>query len=100
MKKAGLLSILLLLGFTEGQERKPTPYPAMAPVEQYLIAKAQDEIALARSAAPPSISADAEVLVLGRHGYEGGPNCFNPAAARSVLPQYLRRTEWALTGIA
>jgi hypothetical protein len=130
-KAAGLLWILLLLGFTEGQERKPTPYPAMAPVEQYLIPKAQDEIALARSAAPPSISADAEVLVLGRHGYEAavrgkngfvcmverswdagfddaefwnpkrrGPNCFNPAAARSVLPQYLRRTEWALTGIA
>src|SRR5258708_18007573 len=28
------------------------------------------EIALARSAAPPSISRDATVMVLGRHGYE------------------------------
>lgn len=28
------------------------------------------EIALARSAAPESISRDAEVMVLGRHGYE------------------------------
>ncbi|HEX6464739.1 MAG TPA: hypothetical protein VFZ98_09810, partial [Vicinamibacterales bacterium] len=26
------------------------------------------------------------------------PNCFNPPAVRSVLPQYLARTEWALAG--
>lgn len=26
------------------------------------------------------------------------PNCFNPPAVRSVLPQYLKRTEWALAG--
>jgi hypothetical protein len=45
-------------------------YPAMAPVEQYLEKSPADEIALARSAAPPSISADADVLVLGTHGYE------------------------------
>ena len=72
MNKPGVLSILLLLGLsgtTEAQERKPTPYAVMAPVEQYLIANAQDEIALARSAAPASISADAEVLVLAGHGY-------------------------------
>lgn len=47
-----------------------TPYPSMAPVEQYLMTDRDAEIALARSAAPESISADAEVLVLGRHGYE------------------------------
>jgi len=47
-----------------------TAYPEMAPVEQYRIANRDDEIALARSAAPPSISGDAEVLVLGSHGYE------------------------------
>jgi len=47
-----------------------TPYPEMAPADQYLIANREDEIARARSAAPPSISADAQVLVLGRHGYE------------------------------
>jgi hypothetical protein len=46
------------------------PYPAMAPLEQYLIADRNAEIVLARSAAPESISRDAEVLVLGRHGYE------------------------------
>jgi hypothetical protein len=26
------------------------------------------------------------------------PNCFNPPAALSVLPQYIKRTEWALAG--
>ncbi len=47
-----------------------TPYPSMAPVAQYLMDDRNSEIALARSAAPESISRDAEVLVLGRHGYE------------------------------
>jgi len=42
----------------------------MAPLEQYLIADRNAEITLARSAAPESISRDAEVLVLGRHDYE------------------------------
>ena len=46
------------------------PYPSMAPLEQYLIADRDAEIALARSAAPESISRDAEVLVLNRRGYE------------------------------
>jgi hypothetical protein len=46
-----------------------TLYASMAPIEQYLMDRT-DEIALARSAAPESISRDAEVLVLGRHGYE------------------------------
>ncbi len=27
------------------------------------------------------------------------PNCFNPPAVRSVLPQYLERTEWVLAGL-
>jgi hypothetical protein len=42
----------------------------MAPIEQYRMASADDEIALARSAAPRSVSADAQILVLGAHGYE------------------------------
>jgi hypothetical protein len=45
-------------------------YPNMAPLDQYLIADRNAEIELARSAAPVSISGDAEVLVLGQHGYE------------------------------
>lgn len=46
-----------------------TPYPRMAPVDSYLMDR-NAEIALARSAAPESISREATVLVLGRHGYE------------------------------
>jgi hypothetical protein len=45
------------------------PYPNMAPLGQYLMER-KAEIALARSAAPDSISHDAEVMVLGQHGYE------------------------------
>lgn len=45
------------------------PYPAMAPLNQYLIADEKAEIALARSAAPASISDAAEVMVLRREGY-------------------------------
>jgi hypothetical protein len=41
----------------------------MAPFDQYLIERTA-EIALAPSAAPESISPDAEVMVLGQHGYE------------------------------
>jgi hypothetical protein len=47
-----------------------TPYPSMAPLDKYLMPDRNEEIQLARSAAPDSISRDAEVLVLGRHGYE------------------------------
>src|SRR5580693_546752 len=45
-------------------------YPKMAPLDQYLMADRNAEIALARSAAPESISHDATVEVLGSHGYE------------------------------
>jgi hypothetical protein len=44
-------------------------YPSMAPLDQYLMER-NAEIALARSAAPESISRDAEILFLGQHGYE------------------------------
>jgi len=80
------------------------------------------EIALARSAAPKSISRDADVLVLGRHGFETAvkgkngfvciverswtsapdpdfwnpkvrvPMCLNAAAARSYLLRYIKTT--------
>jgi hypothetical protein len=101
----------------------------MAPLAQYLMADREAEIQLARSAAPSAISDHAEVLVLGRRGYETavqgsngfvcvverswmspfdgpefwnfklrGPICFNPAAARSVLPLTYKRTELVLAG--
>jgi hypothetical protein len=52
----------------QAQDAKAT-YPSMAPIEQYRMER-DAEIALARSAAPESISRDAEVVVLGARGYE------------------------------
>ena len=105
-----------------------TPYAKMAPVDQYLMADRAAEIALARSAAPESIARDAEVQVLGRHGFETAvkgtngfvcivgrgwtsapdadfwnpkvrvPMCFNAAAARSYLVRLTKETEWGLAG--
>ncbi|HTU51316.1 MAG TPA: hypothetical protein VMF56_12015 [Acidobacteriaceae bacterium] len=106
-------------------------YRSMAPVQQYLMTDRNAEIALARSAAPQSISRDATVMVLGRHGYttavEGkngfvcvvergwmspfdapqfwnpkmrGPICFNPPAARCILPLTLKRTDLVLRGLS
>src|SRR5580658_3195977 len=45
------------------------PYSAMAPLDRYLAPDENSEIALARSAAPASISDAAEVMVLRRDGY-------------------------------
>jgi hypothetical protein len=50
-------------------QSEKAPYPAMAPLDQYLVPDKNSEIALARTAAPPSISDAAEVMVLGRDGY-------------------------------
>lgn len=46
------------------------PYPAMAPIAQYMVATRADEIALAKSAAPASVADQASVMVLSAHGYE------------------------------
>jgi hypothetical protein len=130
MKSVSLLRLMALIviasASTQGQ---PALYPSMAPLEQYLMADRNAEIALARSAAPAAISSDADVLVLTRHGYETAvkgkngfvcvverswtaafhnaefwnpkiraPICFNPTAARSVLPLTVKRTELVLAG--
>src|SRR6266850_4116363 len=60
-------------------------YPSMAPLDQYLMER-NAEMALAKSAAPESISRDAEVMILGRHGYETavkGKNAFVCMVERS-----------------
>lgn len=62
------------------------PYPAMAPLDQYMISDEKTEIALARSAAPASISDSAEVMVLQRDGYKtvvNGTNGFVCLVERS-----------------
>ncbi|HEX4321587.1 MAG TPA: hypothetical protein VHZ52_11825 [Acidobacteriaceae bacterium] len=59
---------LSLPGSAQAQVEK-APYPTMAPLDQYLIPDEKAEIALARSAAPASVSDAAEVMVLHRDGY-------------------------------
>ena len=133
-KKVGAVAItsfalLVVLGaayLAMAQDAKTT-YSSMAPIDQYLMDRTA-EIALARSAAPESISGDAEVLVLGRHGFETAvkgkngfvciverswtstadpdfwnpkvrtPICWNAPAARSVLLRNIKRTGLILAG--
>jgi hypothetical protein len=71
----------------QAQESK-APYPAMAPLAQYLIADRDAEIALARSAAPPALSGDASVLVLEKDGYHSaieGKNGFTCVVERGWM---------------
>ena len=135
MKKFGAIAIksfalLVVLGtaYQAMAQDATAPYPKMAPIEQYLMPDRNAEIALARSAAPESISGNADVLVLGRHGFETAvkgkngfvcivgrswtsaadadfwdpkvrvPMCVNAAAAHSYLRRTTRITELILAG--
>ncbi len=68
VRSFGLVVLLGLAWQAQAQDAK-TAYPSMAPLDQYMMQR-DAEIALARSAAPQSISQDADVMVLGRRGYE------------------------------
>lgn len=124
------LAVLLALAATHPawSQDATTPYAKMAPVEQYLISDQGAEIVLARTAAPQSISRDAEVQVIGRHGFETAvkgkngfvcivgrswtsttdaefwnpkvrvPMCLNAAAAHTYLPRITKITDLALAG--
>jgi hypothetical protein len=66
-------------------------YHGMAPLDQYLMANRNAEIALARSAAPPSISRDAVVLVFEKSGYQTaveGKNGFTCLVERSWMSPF------------
>jgi hypothetical protein len=123
-------ALLVVLGtaYQAMAQDATTPYPKVAPIEQYLMDRTA-EITLARSAAPESVSRDATILVLGRKGYETaveGKNgfvcmvdrgwtgpfdwpefwnpkvraavCLNPQAARSILPIAYLRTRMVMAG--
>src|ERR1700726_1859832 len=86
----GAFALVIVLGeYWQAQAQDPkAPYASMAPLDQYLMADRNAEIALARSAAPEAISRDADVLVLGRHGYETavkGKNGFVCAVERGWM---------------
>jgi len=122
-----VVALVSAAGRSQAQDAK-TPYPKMAPVDQYMMERSA-EIAMALSAAPPSISGDAEVMVMGPHGYEvavkgkngfvcmvergwtaglddpvfwnpkiRGPICFNPPGARFNVPITVKKTELVLAG--
>jgi hypothetical protein len=125
--KTFTLLIILAAAYQAMAQDAKSPYANMAPIEQYLMDRT-DEIALARTAAPESISRDADVMLLGRHGFETvvkgrngfvciverswtsaadadfwnpkvrTPICYNAAAARSLLPRNMKRTELILAG--
>lgn len=75
MKNVAFLALVALFAtraVAYGQTPTANSYPTMAPIAKYLMPSAAAEIALARSAAPSSISAHAEVLVLTKQGYVVG----------------------------
>jgi hypothetical protein len=126
-----VLVVVLITAWQALAQDAKAQYPGMAPLDQYLMDQ-NAEIALARTAAPEAISRDADILVLGKHGYEiaikgkngfvcavergwmgpingeeaanfwnpkvRGPVCYNPPAARSILPLTYKRTEMILAG--
>jgi hypothetical protein len=63
-----LVGVLAAAWQAKAQDTK-APYPTMAPLDQYLMER-NAEIAMARSAGPDLVSQDADVMVLGAHGYE------------------------------
>ena len=78
-------ALALALGASLRAQHKSAPSTTMASIDPYLMDR-DGEIAMARSAAPPSVAKDATVLVLGRHGYETaveGTNGFVCAVGRS-----------------
>jgi len=136
-KATAAASLIVALIFAFGalpqlrSQNNETPYRTMAPLDQYLMADRNAEIALARTAAPEDIARNATILVLGRHGYETAvagkngfvclversfmapfesrefwnpknrsPDCYNPPAARSVLPVIKKRAEMVLVGLS
>jgi hypothetical protein len=67
--KSLALLVVLATPYRGMAQDATTPYPKMAPIERYLMDRTE-EITLAQSAAPDSISRDATILILGRQGYE------------------------------
>lgn len=70
MRMALVLGATVAVMLQAQAQSAPTRYPKMAPLGKYLMPNRTAEIALARSAAPESISGKAEVLVLERSGFK------------------------------
>ena len=86
-----LVTALASASLDSRSQEPAASYPKMAPIDQYLITDRNEEISMARSAAPPSISNDAEVMILGRRGYETavkGKNGFVCLVERSWMSPF------------
>ena len=70
MRMKQIVQTAALLSALAQAQGTSTPYASMAPLDRYLIADRDAEIALAKSAAPKAISDNAEVMVLERQGYK------------------------------
>ena len=120
---------LAALGTTQAVAATPA-YPAMAPVAQYMLDKtAEIALARSAAPKPISDDATILVLgkagyetaVKGSNGFtcfvgrswandfdavdfwdprDLTPNCWNAAAVKSELPEYLQRTQWVLAGVS
>ena len=104
--------------------------PNMAPIAQYMMPRADEiALAKTAAVASISDHAEVLVLgaqgyetaIKGTNGFvclvqrpwagdfdapefwnpkNRGPECWNPAAASSMLPEYLKRTQWVMTGVS
>jgi hypothetical protein len=125
-----VMSVASLLTSTVHAQTATASYPSMAPIEQYRMTPAAEiALAKSAAPAAISGDADVlifgskgyESAVRGHSGFvclvqrswandfdhpefwnpkTRAPMCFNPAAARSVLPAYLSRTEWVLARLS
>jgi hypothetical protein len=91
LSQSATLALALVTAIPAQAQDAKAPYPAMAPIDQYLMADRSSEISLARSAAPEEISRNATVLVLGKNGYETaveGTNRFTCLVERSWMSPF------------
>jgi hypothetical protein len=92
-----MLAILFSTAWQAQAQNTKTPYPTMAPLDQYLMADRNTEIALARSAALKAVTQDADILVLGRYGFETavkGKNGFVCVVERSWMQPFDNPEFW------
>jgi hypothetical protein len=129
MARTVIIVLLGFCSLAYGQAPANNPYPSMAPVSQYLMPRAAEiEMARSAGPASISAHAEVLVLtksgyvvaakgsngwtcLVGRMWVAGfddpefwnpkgrGAGCLNAPAVKSVLPQYLARTNWALAGL-
>jgi hypothetical protein len=97
--RLGVAGLTCLLGAAEPAIASSSngQYANRAPIVQYMMATPAAEIALARTAAPASISADAEILILGPHGYATavkGKNGFVCLVERSWDAEFVNPVFW------